>query len=169
MTGTVKWDEENMYLLAIVEDDVFSNDYEPYSMWQGDGIQIAICSADERLKSSATFSEIGIGKLKGRNVMWRYQTQTMYNNATSNLKSNVELETGESSVENLNGKYVYRARIPWTEFFGGDIKMDENTQLGFSVLLNDNDGNGRRGWVEYCSGIGMNKNPAQYGLMTLVK
>lgn len=169
MTGTVKWDEENMYLLAIVEDDVFSNDYEPNGMWQGDGIQIAICSADERLKSSATFSEIGIGKLKGRNVMWRYETQTMYNNATSNLKSNVELETGESSVENLNGKYVYRARIPWTEFFGGDTKMDENTQLGFSVLLNDNDGNGRRGWVEYCSGIGMNKNPAQYGLMTLVK
>lgn len=169
MTGTVKWDEENMYLLAIVEDDVYCNDAEPISMWSGDGIQVALCSAEERLKSGATFSEIGISKLKKGDTMWRYETQNMYNNATSNLKSNVEPETGECSVEYHGGKYIYRARIPWAEFFGKGTTMAENQQLGFSILANDNDGNGRKGWVEYCSGIGSGKAPAKYGLMTLVK
>ena len=34
--------------------------------------------------------------------------------------------------------------------------------FGFSVLANDNDGKGRKGWIEWGSGIGREKNPARY-------
>ena len=169
MEGTAKWDEDNLYLLAIVEDDIFCQDNPIHSMWMGDGLQIAVCDGEERLKTGATFTEIGIAKIDGADKMWRYETQTMYNNATSELKSNMEPETGECSIEKQGGKIIYRARIPWAEIFGAGVQMSENTQLGFSILANDNDGTGRRGWIEYCSGIGETKQPSKYGLMTLVK
>jgi len=35
--------------------------------------------------------------------------------------------------------------------------------------VNDNDGQGRRGWIEYCSGIGTNKNVELFGAMKLTK
>ena len=34
--------------------------------------------------------------------------------------------------------------------------------FGFSVLVNDNDGKGRKGWIEWGSGIGVGKDPARF-------
>ncbi len=31
-----------------------------------------------------------------------------------------------------------------------------------SLLVNDNDGKGRKGWVEWTPGIGVTKNPSQF-------
>ncbi|MNI17994.1 hypothetical protein D3C73_713880 [compost metagenome] len=40
---------------------------------------------------------------------------------------------------------------------------DPKSPLRLSVLVNDNNGSGRLGWLEWSSGIGSEKNPAQYG------
>ena len=42
-------------------------------------------------------------------------------------------------------------------------------KLGFSFLVNDNDGNGRRGWIEYASGIGESKNTTLFTYLKLIK
>ena len=39
----------------------------------------------------------------------------------------------------------------------------KHESIGFSLLVNDNDGQGRRGWMEWSSGIGNNKDPLLYG------
>jgi len=36
------------------------------------------------------------------------------------------------------------------------------------VLVNDNDGKGRKGWIEWGSGIGREKNPAKYNVCRIV-
>ena len=40
--------------------------------------------------------------------------------------------------------------------------------MGFSVLINDNDGSGRRGWMEYGSGIGKSKDANLFVTMPLL-
>ena len=32
----------------------------------------------------------------------------------------------------------------------------------FSILVNENDGLGRTGWIEYAGGIGNGKNPGEF-------
>lgn len=46
--------------------------------------------------------------------------------------------------------------------------LTEGFSLGFSLLINDNDGTGRRGWIEFMSGIGVAKNPAFFGELLLI-
>ena len=41
--------------------------------------------------------------------------------------------------------------------------------MAFSFLLNDNDGDGRRGWIEYTSGIGEAKNTELFARIKLLK
>jgi hypothetical protein len=37
------------------------------------------------------------------------------------------------------------------------------------MLVNDNDGTGRRGWMEYASGIGQTKNSTLFTYLKLVE
>ncbi len=43
------------------------------------------------------------------------------------------------------------------------------TTIGFSFLVNDSDGAGRVGWMEWTSGIGSIKAPYWFGVITLVE
>ena len=47
------------------------------------------------------------------------------------------------------------------------MKGGEN--FGFSLIVNDNDGSGRKGYLEYTSGIGNGKNTALFGRIYLKK
>jgi len=44
-----------------------------------------------------------------------------------------------------------------------------NQVLGFSFLVNDADGAGRVGWMEWTTGIGMTKTPYYFGEIALVE
>jgi hypothetical protein len=59
---------------------------------------------------------------------------------------------------------TYEVKIPWSA-----LSADPDTEaLGFSMLVNDNDGDGRTGWREWAGGIGENKDPAAFRRATLV-
>jgi len=56
----------------------------------------------------------------------------------------------------------------------GDPTLALMTELGFSFLINDDDGGttgdgtGREGWLELTSGIGTGKDPYEFGTIRLV-
>ena len=66
-------------------------------------------------------------------------------------------------------KTVYEFKIPWTNLLMEGQQPKLGDKLGFSFLVNDNDGNGRRGWIEYASGIGESKNSALFTYLKLIK
>jgi hypothetical protein len=70
-----------------------------------------------------------------------------------------------SRLAGKGGGIVYEALVPWQLLPG--ISPVAGTQFRFSLLVNDNDGKGRRGWLHAFDGIGWSKDPAQYGVMTL--
>ena len=60
--------------------------------------------------------------------------------------------------------------VPWSEVIPPNTKAPEVGDLfGFSMLVNDNDGTGRRGWMEYASGIGSYKDSSQFTYIELIK
>lgn len=163
-----KWDEDNFYLMLEASDDVYHQTETGRYIWRGDGIQFCIAPTLENGDISSEFTEFGISKTPAGIVIFRYNSQTMYNEGSTGLTSNTIIENAQATVEQLDGKYIYRAAIPWSEIFGAYASVKENDTYGFSLILNDNDGADRY-WMEYTSGIGNQKNSYLFGKMTLKK
>ena len=166
--ATCKWDEENFYMLMIAQDDVFFQERSGQYMWQGDGLQFDLSTTTEDGKITAEYTEFGVAKTPEGMQVYRYNSQDMYNSGTAGLPTSIVVENAESTMEQINGEYVYRIRIPWTEIFGAEAAVYENDIYGFSVILNDNDGDGRY-WMEYTSGVGKTKDTQLFGKITLIK
>ena len=50
--------------------------------------------------------------------------------------------------------------MPWTEFF--EDGKPQTSNLVFSALVNENDAKGRVAYMEWASGVGSVKNPAEF-------
>lgn len=166
--ATTKWTEDDFYLLLIAKDDVFYQKESESRIWQGDSIQFDIAPLTETGQISEEFTEFGVAMTPKGMQIYRFSSQTMYNQGDTGHADNVLVENGEATLEQIDGEYVYRIRIPWTEIFGSGAKVAEDDVYGFSAILNDNDG-AVRYWVEYTSGIGSTKNTQLFGKMKLKK
>lgn len=170
LLGTVRWDEENLYILGIVSDNVFFQNQPASTMWQCDSIQLGVCEKSQLEYVNGICTQLGIGKIHGEgDKAWVYPTQTMYNGATNPIVPNRFVDDCDIDISEHNGKWIYRCRINWKELFGEEWDVTKTDGIGFSIMANDNDGGGRRGWVEFCSGIGNGSDQTQYGLLKLVK
>ncbi|MDD6483168.1 MAG: sugar-binding protein [Clostridiales bacterium] len=166
-SAITKWDEENFYFMATVTDDVHSAASEPSLLWQGDSIQLGFDDREfvDSLGNSA-FTEIGLVKLSGgRSAAYRYKA--MYETSSANITR--ELNEVEIEVKNYDTYTVYECAIPWKVIFKEDFVPDVSKPGRFSILVNDNDGNGRKGFMEYTSGIGQTKNALLFGKWNFVK
>ena len=77
----------------------------------------------------------------------------------------------DSSIYNMavaqgDGVCVYELRIPLTEL---GLSGGLGTKLGFSVQLNDNDGKGRVGQMNWGGGLHPNWFPRNFGIVTFVE
>jgi hypothetical protein len=63
------------------------------------------------------------------------------------------------------GARLYELRIPFTEL---GILGAVGTRIGLSLQLNDNDGDGLAGIMNWGGGLYPNWNPMDFGIVTLV-
>jgi hypothetical protein len=64
-------------------------------------------------------------------------------------------------------KTIYTIRLKWTELY--PLVFSKDKPLSLSVLVNNNDGDGRDGWLEWGGGIGAKKNASEYGRVYFTK
>lgn len=167
-SGSLMWDEDNLYFLGIATDDVnyIQHGDDPWNMWSTDSFQFAV---DDRKFinpiESSKFNELGIGEVpSGGAVVYRYSSY--YDGQPVGVIENCEV-----AVKRYAGYRVYEVSLPWDEIFYKDYVVDEEEiekSYSFSVMLNDNDGDGR-GWIEYMGGIGNPKDAQLFGRMNLKK
>ena len=79
------------------------------------------------------------------------------------LNDNFDMKCSKSGDD-----LTYELKVKWTELFGYEYEPQLGDVLGFSALINDNDGGGRRGWMEYGSGIGNQKNANSFVIMPML-
>jgi hypothetical protein len=161
--GYVKWDKDHFYLALETKDNVHYQTGTAGDIWQGDGIQFAIDPGRKSDSPGLGYNEIGVALNSATSsvVKWRWTAPT--GKTTGVMNSMVcQVKRDDSS-----GTTTYELSIPWSDLLPDGMTAAPGSDFGFSMLINDNDGSGRRGWIEYMSGIGFTKDPSAYGDMVL--
>lgn len=140
------YDDRNLFIGIKVKDNVHKA-YAGDTMWSGDSIQLGFS------KDGLNYGpEYGLADVNDQPSVWRWVQGSAILG-----KDSITLQTSR-----IGDETIYEAAIPWQAIVPGDV--DE--KLMFTFLINDNDGSGRRGWIEWTPGIGSKKDAS--GLKTLL-
>ena len=153
------WDDSYFYIAAKVKDDAFSQKGTGDSIWTGDSVQFALDPLHLEAEGLGGIYEIGMAQTPdGPQVYSWYAPE---GGKTGFIK-------GAKLVVVREGDYtVYEAAIPLSEL--APLKPEAGKTVGFSMVVNDDDGNGRKSWLEWSSGIGREKLPSLYGDITFTR
>lgn len=150
------WDADNLYLAAEVQDDIHCHNDSLRRAWAGDGIQFAVSKINN---ASAGRTEYGIALIEGEPKVDRYAYIGL-NSGVLNEKD-VEVYSGVEFEASRSGNITfYEAKFPWEQIYESKPDISKMDTIYISVLVNEDDGLGRKGWLEYNPGIGLSKNAA---------
>lgn len=163
LTGHVGWDDRNLYVIIKVKDNVQYNTFSGVDIWQGDSLQLGIDLSRQDGTSSKNVSELGFAlKNDGTVQKWRWSAPAGLSTGTlANVQADITRD--EAAKET-----VYTITLPFSELHGPDYNFNPLQPVGFSLLVNENDGTGRSGFMEYNQGIGNSKDFTLYGDLYLL-
>lgn len=165
----VEWDEDNLYYSVKALDDIWyynPDETEKGYIWKSDSVQFGLLygTVNEVVLGTAnrTFEELGMGMFGGDAIVYRWSTQSTHSKGV--------VEKSEVKIGRHNGYTHYEMKVPWSEIIPTEDRAPQvGDILGFSMLVNDNDGIGRRGWMEYASGIGTFKDSSLFTYIEFIK
>jgi len=149
----LKWDENNLYLLADIYDDAFLNINTGASMWNGDCLQISVDSQHTKSeKYDGDDYEFGFALTeKGMEV---YTWQSPITNKTGVVDYLNVIRDNDRMVT----RYLFA--IPKSEI--PTLNFAEGTVFGFNLVSNDADVLDRENLYEFTEGTGFGKTPYKY-------
>lgn len=164
-TGMIMWDEDHFYFQAAVTDNVHYQSETSVTggqMWRSDSIQLSMYLPELMEENLNKYLEVGLAKAPDKDVAWRFTDANADKIGLMNHAVDVKITQNGSQM-------IYELAIPWKEVFNKDIRMTSGMIPQFSMLVNDSDGQGRKGWMEYGGGIGTSKDPSQFLNLFLVE
>ena len=167
---TVMWDNTNLFMHTEVIDDVYFQNADVQNSWKTDGIQFGVYADIGEVdfvaigQTNTNFHEYTISINPDTNEV------DVYKSITQDDRTKVGMVDVQAKARR-NGKITtYEWAIPWEEMVGIEgWHPKEGDNLRFSMLWNENDGGGRKGWLEYASGIGSGKDNRLFTTLKLVK
>jgi hypothetical protein len=136
-----------MLVRVDVTDDIHFQHYNGGSMWQGDCIQMAFKAPGQN-----GYWELGLSmRNDGKPDVFCWSRPDGF----ADPFQKVVLKTTPSE-----GKLLYEATLPYEAFGLSDAILEKG--IRFNLIVNDNDGKGRKGWIQIAPGIGDTKNPDSY-------
>ena len=150
ITGEVKlaYDDNSLYIHAVVNDDIFcplrgTNDY-----WKGDGLQIA-------------FSE---DKVFGREIGAAFDNVENRPRLYSEYLTDEDLQECSVEMKVEEGRQIYDIVVPWKQIFSARPE-----RFRFNIAFNDNDdGENRHDCIEITDGILLRKSSEANPIMELM-
>lgn len=142
----VTHDATYLNVIAIVTDDSHTPDTAAADLWRGDSIQFGFTPGLPT--AGGAIAEFGATLLSTGPVVYRYS-------GTPGVVSTAVVSITRDAVAKTT---TYVVRVPWadTGIASGD------PYFGYSFLVNDNDGSGREGFIEWGAGIGSSKDASVY-------
>ena len=164
---SVQWfcasDREALYLAVEVIDNTHHLDVDiatADAMWRGDGLQIALDVAGDarRVSNVPQYDgendvEIGLGLAPAGPLAFGWVNPQGETGPLTLAEFAVHRDDGENATR-------YEIAMPWS-LLGLD-GAPAGRWMGVNILVNDNDGEARRGWLEWAPGIGYTKDPSRF-------
>lgn len=163
------WDYDNFYITVKVKDNIYYQEDTGEYIWKGDSLQFGLLYGKETYVAFGNFgskySEFGAAKTSAGDEMFRWMSED-----EQTPKGPVENYECVITRDESDKTTLYEIALPWTEILPQNIEKFDPTDraLGFSLLVNDNDKNGRRGWIEFASGIGEGKDTSLFTYLNLI-
>lgn len=161
------WDDEYLYFASEVTDDVHLQTHKDSATWNQDGFQIGFVTD----RNTATkFTHVMLARSSNED----YNTCYLFDSEDSSLPK-LPIEGSDIKTNRIGNVTVYEAKIPWNGIMplsnalsigdgqqasgvvtGEDVvrkTISGNSYLSIGILINDDDGGGRKGFIEYGKGI----------------
>ena len=150
--AAIAWNLSFLFVAARVEDDIFYPSDSGPNFWRGDSIQFAFAP-----KGAAPFF-VGAADLTfGPRVI-----PTDVPDGYPDDLWNVPFE-----VKHDGSRVTYVVAVPWR--YLGALNPLSDEEFGFNIIVNDNDGGGRRGWLQISDGIGDGSDASKFRLARFVR
>jgi hypothetical protein len=144
------YDQENLYVSADITDDVQSQPGTGSDIWQGDSLQFAVGSGAPGEQTS--WSEIGAALTTSGPQLYRWVADGESSGAIPGAKAAI-------TRDEATHRTTYELAVPWAHL---QPIQPADRLISLSLLVNDNDGTGRRGWIEWGGGIGSGKDSSLF-------
>lgn len=147
-------DEDFLYVAARVRDDKHVQDQDGPAIWKGDSIQIALDPKLDRTKGAYSHDDIEFGLALTERGPEAYL-----------WKGGEDVDAGpvkdvRVAVSRAGEETIYEAALPWNSLTSLPALLVGD--CGISFLVNDNDGDGRKGFLQLTPGIGERKDPSSF-------
>ncbi len=154
------WDEDYLYAMFDVTDDVQVQNFEGVEIWRGDSVQMGVDDANATYVTQ--FTEMGASlKSDGEVELWRWSTMAANNDVYEDNETKI--------VRRDDGHTIYEMKIPWAGLVMKPEEVKNRYDLGFNLVINDADKFDRKGWHELADGIAWHKNTTQFTRLILEK
>jgi len=150
-------DDDFLHLRFCVRDDIHNViDEKSEEAWEFDSVQFSIDpTAEGKDKTEITVFQNSSG------VSSAYKNSNFWTpELPAGITSRGIIPDADISVNRTTDETVYSISIPLTQLYPLSANCRE---FGFSWLVNDNDGSGRK-YIQWSSGIGVSKNAALFGI-----
>ncbi len=156
------WDKKNFYILVKVTDDVQYQPYRSSAIWAGDSLQIGFIASCGK---KSDYFEIGFASDKNGNVERAFwHVPRLLADDADKLQS--LLRKIKVAVKREGNKTIYELAIPNNSKFLP--KLVAGSSIRIAIVVNDNDGAGRKGYLHWASGISSGKNANKYGKLIFI-
>ena len=149
--------EDNFYTAFIVKDDIFCNKNKGYNIWNGDSIQISL-DTKRNAKPGMDYDEddfeinIGLSSEGSENYRRSFGNRE--------VSPDGPIPGVKVAIKRRGDKTIYEASFPIKQLYPLEIRKEK--RIGLNFIVNDDDGKGRKGWMQITGGIGEKKDPSLY-------
>lgn len=156
-----KFDAQNFYMLVDVYDDYSSQFYTGYDMWRGDSIQVSfdVLNSDGTAYSPDDF-EYGFSYTSGGDSVYAYHRGN---------ESSGDVDGDCLKIIRDGDRKITRYLIKLPKAMLGKMKLEAGHEFGFNICINDADIMERDAYIQFTTGTGNKKLPADYKTFRLAK
>lgn len=138
------WDANCLYLRCMVRDDIFANPGADNRLWDMDGLQILVDPFRAQAQTLGRYDiALGLGQ-KGAQA-WCHLSAS--GTAPVGEATDIRVITDMGA----RGDIEYRVAIPWARL--APFAPQAGANLGLSLIINEDDGEGRCGFMAWFSGV----------------